>query len=63
MTKRGIFRLFRRSSIFIDTDTHPDTGFPPVAKEGQKRLDIFFAGMLIRIALNEYSFIMAGGGR
>ncbi len=27
----------------------------------QKRLDIFFTGMLIRVALNEYSFRMAGG--
>jgi hypothetical protein len=27
---------------------------------GQKKLDIFFRGMLIRIALNEYSFTSFG---
>jgi hypothetical protein len=28
----------------------------------QKRLDIFFAGVLIKVALNEYSFSITGGG-
>jgi hypothetical protein len=28
----------------------------------QKRLDIFFTGMLIKVALNEYSFSSTGGG-
>jgi hypothetical protein len=36
--------------------------FHPAAKEGQKRLDIFFTGMLIKVSLNEYSFSITGGG-
>jgi hypothetical protein len=46
----------------VKIDPLPDSGFPVAAREGQKRLDFFFAGMLIRIALNEYSFRITGDG-
>jgi hypothetical protein len=36
--------------------------FHPAAEEGQKRLDIFFMDMLIKVSLNEYSFSITGDG-
>jgi len=30
-------------------------------EKGQKKLDIFFADMLIKVSLNEHSFSMNGG--
>jgi hypothetical protein len=50
------------TKILIFTDIHPYPGFPPCCKRRQKRLDIFFGGMLIKVALNEYSFSITGGG-